>query len=252
MKINVINLVFLLISAFAVNVTAEAKEYITHCKPIGAYLLELRTDTSNTEEAAASKRVRMVEKRLKELRYNPGKVDGKLDTHFECALMGFQRMNGIEPNFIIDSRVIDALENPVQPRPLHAHDGLYAEADLSRQILTVYSDGEIVRILPISSGSGKVFTEVGESPQVAKTPTGKFIFFAHIWGMHESHLGDLFNPVYFHEGGYAVHGDRSVPPHPASHGCLRITIEDSKWFVKEVPLDTPILISETALPTSRP
>jgi hypothetical protein len=188
---------------------------------------------------------------IKELRYNPGKVDGRLDTHLECAIMGFQRMNGMEPNFRIDTRVIAALEDPVQPKPAHLHDGLYAEADLSRQILTVYSGDDIVRILPISSGSGKTFKEAGEGTHVAITPTGDFIFFAHIWGLHKSHLGDLFNPVYFDEGGYAVHGDRFVPPHPASHGCLRITIEDSRWFVREVPLDTPLLVSETALPTSR-
>ena len=130
-------------------------------------------------------------------------------------------------------------------------DGLHAEADLSRQILTLYSGGKIVRIMPISSGSGKAFEEAGEGTHIAKTPTGDFYFFAHIYGLHKSHLGDLFNPVYFHKDGYAVHGDLLVPPYPASHGCLRITVEDSKWFVNEVPLDTPILVSEKALPASR-
>ena len=235
MKINVINLVFLLIPVFAVSVTVEAKKYITHCRPKVVALLELRTDGGESDYHQKSECVRMVEKRLRELSYNPGKVDGKPDTHLECAIMGFQRMNGMQHNFRIDTQVIAALEDPVQPKALHAHDGLYAEADLSRQILTLYSNGEIVRIMPVSSGSGKTCKVAGEDTHVAITPTGDFIFFTHIWGLHESHLGDLFNPVYFDEGDYAVHGDRFVPPHPASHGCLRITIEDSKWFVKRSP-----------------
>jgi hypothetical protein len=49
MKVNVLHLVFLLISVFAVNVTAQAKKYITHCKPKGVALLELRTDGSESD-----------------------------------------------------------------------------------------------------------------------------------------------------------------------------------------------------------
>ncbi len=46
--------------------------------------------------------------------------------------------------------------------------------------------GDMVRIMSISSGSGKVFTEAGEGPQLARTPKGGFIFFAHIRGLHRS------------------------------------------------------------------
>jgi lipoprotein-anchoring transpeptidase ErfK/SrfK len=31
----------------------------------------------------------------------------------------------------------------------------------------------------------------------------------------------LLNPMYF-VGGYAIHGNPSVPPYPASHGCVRV------------------------------
>ncbi|MCB0961047.1 MAG: L,D-transpeptidase family protein, partial [Acidimicrobiales bacterium] len=35
--------------------------------------------------------------------------------------------------------------------------------------------------------------------------------------------------VYFHAG-YAVHGASSVPNHPASHGCVRISMSIAEYF----------------------
>jgi lipoprotein-anchoring transpeptidase ErfK/SrfK len=129
---------------------------------------------------------------------------------------------------------------------------VHVEADLVRQVLVVYDDDEILRILPISSGANKPFPEPEGGYGSAKTPLGNFKFFAHIHGIHTGHLGDLFNPVYFEQGGYAVHGDTEVPPFNASHGCLRIPIRDSEWFEENVPLGAPLLVSETELPSFRP
>ena len=40
-------------------------------------------------------------------------------------------------------------------------------------------------------------------------------------GFDPSPLGTLYDPMYF-TGGYAIHGNPSVPPYPASHGCVRV------------------------------
>lgn len=40
-------------------------------------------------------------------------------------------------------------------------------------------------------------------------------------GFDPSPLRTLFDPMYF-TGGYAIHGSPSVPPYPASHGCVRV------------------------------
>lgn len=251
MKISLLANLILLIFIFAVNDTAAGEEKVTLCRPEGASIIENGYDTYNTETMRSREKVKTIEQRLAELGYNPGKVDGKTDSHFECAVMAFQKMNGLERNGQIDIQFIDALKNPLQPGASQKHEGIHAEADLQRQIMTVYLDDRILRILPISSGSDRTFKEAGEGVQIAETPTGNFTFFAHIWGVHESHLGELFNPVYFDKGGYAVHGELFVPPYGASHGCLRITIEDSEWFEKTVPIGSHLLVSETALPASR-
>jgi hypothetical protein len=193
-----------------------------------------------------------VENMLAALKYDPGGLDGVADEQFECAITAFQKMNGLVRTGFINPQVIQALDSPVYPVHSKDHKGVHVEADLVRQVLVVYDDDEILRILPISSGANKPFPEPEGGYGSAKTPLGNFKFFAHIHGIHTGHLGDLYNPVYFEQGGYAVHGDTEVPPFNASHGCLRIPIRDSEWFEEKVPLGAPLLVSETELPSFRP
>ena len=53
------------------------------------------------------------------------------------------------------------------------------------------------------------------------TPTGRFAIYRKVNGFDPSPLGTLYDPMYF-TGGYAIHGNPSVPPYPASHGCVRV------------------------------
>ena len=53
------------------------------------------------------------------------------------------------------------------------------------------------------------------------TPVGRFAIGRKINGYDPSPLGVLYKPMYFY-GGYAIHGNPSVPPYPASHGCVRV------------------------------
>lgn len=46
--------------------------------------------------------------------------------------------------------------------------------------------------------------------------------------------GNMYNFRYFRSGGYGVHGSKNVPTYPASHGCIRVTLEDSDWMYDTV------------------
>jgi hypothetical protein len=58
--------------------------------------------------------------------------------------------------------------------------------------------------------------------------------------LRRSSLGLLYRPKYFHEG-VAIHGYTSVPAHPASHGCVRVTYPamDHIWSAGLMPVGTP-------------
>ena len=117
----------------------------------------------------------------------------------------------------------------------------HVEVDLSRQRLSVVdASGRVVKTLPVSSGSGKLFTCEGRTRR-AITPRGRFTVDRKIAGWHKSPLGMLYYPIYINQG-VAIHGSLSVPPRPASHGCIRIPMSAAKAFFDVTPIGTVVLV----------
>ncbi|MGH9751876.1 MAG: L,D-transpeptidase [Blastocatellia bacterium] len=115
------------------------------------------------------------------------------------------------------------------------------EVDLSRQILSVIdASGDVTKVLPISSGSGKWYVSEGERRR-AITPTGRFRVYRKIPGWRKSRLGLMYYPVYI-IGGIAIHGSPSVPRRPASHGCIRIPMSAAKAFYNTTPIGTLVVV----------
>lgn len=126
----------------------------------------------------------------------------------------------------------DALSQAEYPR---------IEVDLSRQILSVFdASGDVTKVLPISSGSGKWYVSEGERRR-AITPTGRFRVYRKIRAWRKSPLGLMYYPVYI-VGGIAIHGSPSVPRRPASHGCIRIPMYAAKAFFDTTPIGTLVVV----------
>jgi lipoprotein-anchoring transpeptidase ErfK/SrfK len=49
----------------------------------------------------------------------------------------------------------------------------------------------------------------------------------------------MYSPWYFY-GGYAIHGSSSVPPYPASHGCVRVTTWDADFLSHHLEIGIPV------------
>jgi lipoprotein-anchoring transpeptidase ErfK/SrfK len=56
-------------------------------------------------------------------------------------------------------------------------------------------------------------------------------------------LGQIYRPKYF-IGGVAIHGSLSVPAHPASHGCVRVSVAamDMIWEQEILPRGTTVVV----------
>lgn len=91
-------------------------------------------------------------------------------------------------------------------------NGRHAEANLSLQLLALLDGGHIEAIYPISSGKDSTPTVLGDFQVYEKDPG------YNSEGMYYSN--------YFY-GGYAIHGYDPAPDYPASHGCLRLPIDDA-------------------------
>ena len=48
--------------------------------------------------------------------------------------------------------------------------------------------------------------------------------------------------------GVAIHGYHQVPPHPASHGCVRIPMFAAENLPSQVPDDTPVYVVDRVTP----
>ncbi|GAA0972592.1 hypothetical protein GCM10009555_026030 [Acrocarpospora macrocephala] len=191
--------------------------------------------------------VKALQTRLRELKYLPGKIDGKYGGATQAAVWAFQKVQGLKPSSTITARTWNALEQPVQPKVLVPNGKPNrAEVNLTKQIMVLYRGGQIRLITHISSGSGVPYVEYamwnGERQRFsgdARTPTGNFKTTWRRSGWHKSYLGQLYNPIFFN-GGIAFHGALSVPLYPASHGCVRLPMHVAEILPGQLGTGVPV------------
>ena len=183
--------------------------------------------------------VAALEKRLETLLYDVGKVDDLYDQNTAYGVMAFQKVHGMARTGRATDDVIAALATAKQPAALVPNGGdNRVEIDIPRQVLFLYKSNTLQKILTISSGNNKRFCSEGWCRR-AVTPGGSYGFYRQGRGWETGPLGSLYNPIYFN-GGIAVHGSKSVPAQPASHGCIRIPMSAAEWFPGAVHIGMPV------------
>jgi len=182
------------------------------------------------------------QQRLAELGYWIGEADGKWGSASRDALIAFQKVEGRTRSGKLTSSEIQALNDATPPSPLE-RGSAHIEVDLKRQVLFVVdADGTVSRILPVSTGSGRMFTTENYT-QPAVTPTGRFHVYRKVDGWRESALGLLYYPNYI-VGGIAIHGNPAVPVEPASHGCVRIPMFAAEPLSEMMPIGTEVIVHD--------
>jgi lipoprotein-anchoring transpeptidase ErfK/SrfK len=111
-------------------------------------------------------------------------------------------------------------------------------------------DGKTLWALNTSTGSGIPYSATNHNDPTkietgdAQTPDGLFqTNRERPEGWWEGDLGRIYRPKYFN-GGIAIHGMTSVPNHPASHGCVRVSTMamDYIWANNLIPLHTTVWV----------
>ena len=183
--------------------------------------------------------VRQLEQRLADLGYWTGPVDGVFDQTSRMALITFQKWEGRETTGRLSIEELEAIRNGARPK---ARDAGYAhvEIDVDRQVLLILGDRDEVKLLPVSTGSGKDFLDEGQK-SVAYTPRGRFIVYDKVAGWEQGPIGAMYYPNYI-SGGVAIHGARSVPTEPVSHGCIRVPMFAARELSRLMPKGTIVLV----------
>jgi len=184
-----------------------------------------------------------LQQRLTELGYWNGKADSKFGGTTQQAVFAIQKAAGISRDGTVGPKTQKALDQGVRPKAKSkAGSGYLVEINLKKQLLMLVNNGEIQAILNTSTGSMQHYEYEGNT-YLADTPTGHFKVGRQIDGMRHGPLGDLWRPKYFN-GGIAIHGNGSVPPYPASHGCSRVSNSAMNWIWanNKIPLKTKVWV----------
>lgn len=186
---------------------------------------------THTRTAALNRaQMKEAEARLSEMGYGTGR----------STLIAFQKYEGRKVTGRMSREDFDAIMSASAPQ---AKDSGYkhVEVDLDRQVLLLTDgDGVVKRVLPVSTGSDKHYSQNGMSGR-AYTPRGRFRIYAKLSGWKKSPLGLLYFPNYFSDG-LAIHGNPSVPQTPQSHGCIRIPMSAAAEISRQLPVGTILLI----------
>jgi len=180
------------------------------------------------------------ERRLSDLGYWTGPVDGTLDSASRHALIAFQKVEGRQRTGKLTNADLQALLSAIKPLPKYSGYA-HVEIDLNRQVLFIVdATGTVTDILPVCTGNEKPYVDHGQIHR-AHTPRGRFRILRKIAGRRLSSLGLLYYPNYIHNG-IAIHGSPAVAVYPASHGCIRIPMFASQKFSELTPVGTEVIV----------
>jgi lipoprotein-anchoring transpeptidase ErfK/SrfK len=206
---------------------AQLSRFLSTFEPSGSNSPAAPEDTPSAsvpelEVGAGGPAVLSLQARLAALHYDIGAVDGSYGDDTSHAVVAFQKVNGLSPTGIADSATWSALFHPFVPKAKYDYTGTSIEVDLTLQVVYLVRDGKIQGIFDASTGGGYEFVSKGVT-KIAITPTGTYRIYLQIDGWYESSVGWMYRSSFFLRG-FALHGEVSVPPYPASHGCVRVTL----------------------------
>ena len=157
--------------------------------------------------------VSFLERRLRDLRYALRRVDSRYRRDTRDAALALQKVEGLDRDGIVGLQTWKALRTARVPTA-GVPSGRHIEVDKERQVLFEVRRGSVRKIVQVSTGaSGN--TPIGRWPIYRKTPGYNSL--------------EMYYSMYFLRG-FAIHGYASVPPYPASHGCVR----EPLWFAPRV------------------
>lgn len=217
----------------------------------------LLADDDLLKPGSTGRAVQALETRLQDLHYDIPSPDGEYDDVTADAVQAFQKVNELDRDGVAGPATRKALAAPAKKVDALAPSGApgsRVEVDMTRQVLYLYMNGELSRTITTSTGSGQWFVVEEEfRVSIAITNPGSFEVTRKYPDWEKGPLGSLYKPMYF-DGGIAIHGYPSVPPYPASHGCVRVPIHTVEWLYPIITLGFPVYVFGKSPPaeTDRP
>jgi lipoprotein-anchoring transpeptidase ErfK/SrfK len=192
------------VGPFSIKVSVPAANGLLAQDASGAFTVRAHRVVAGSR----GERVRVLLRALAALHFRVPGVSSSMSTAGAEAVVAFQKAYGLPRTYVFDNDDWRKLETATLLKPRYSKPALHIEIDKTRQILMVVRNGTPLGILAVSTGA------TGNTPEgthriqwkayCAPTPYGGLLY----WDME-------FAPS------FAMHAYPSVPPYPASHGCVR-------------------------------
>ncbi|MBQ8161155.1 MAG: peptidoglycan-binding protein, partial [Clostridia bacterium] len=213
---------------------------------------------------SSGKLVKQLQQQLTDLGYYEGPISGSFQGNTRNAVKAFQEQNGLSVDGVVGEKTWNALFNDPEvarpedtPRPQATPEPVpfHITVDVTNQAVTVYSRDEngeytvVVRQMICSTGTKKNPSDVGEF--VLNGRKTRWCYFP-TWGDYAQYWTQINPSIAFHSVIYSrvdtmslsIKSYRNLGSR-ASHGCVRLLVNDAKWIYDNVGKGTVVTITES-------
>ncbi|MBR3928587.1 MAG: peptidoglycan-binding protein [Clostridia bacterium] len=191
--------------------------------------------------------VERLQRKLYDTGYLPGGVDGQFGNNTFLAVKYFQRTNGLKETGVADEETqlllfSEKMKNAEKPAFKYK-----VEISISKQKVYVYewhygSYSKLVKTMTCTTGTTETPTPLGTFKMGG--PCGRWYFFKKFdcWAQYASRIvgGILFHSVIYSEKDVNTLRQSTVNAlgTRASHGCVRLSVENAEWIYRNIPAGT--------------
>ena len=189
--------------------------------------------------------------RLNTLDYLTGGIDGQFGPRTADAVSYFQKRNGLKQTGVADlntQMLLFSAEAVKSDRPEYPY---YIKVSIADQRVYAYawengSYSRLVRTMKCSTGLPETPTPTGTYSMAGQA--GRWYYFSKFecWAQYAYRIYGpyLFHSVLYSEKDTSTLRQGSVDNlgRPASHGCIRLSVEDAKWLYNNCAAGTTVKI----------
>lgn len=204
---------------------------------------------STLQNGSVSDDVVRVQRRLNGLEYYYGSLDGSYGAGTQKAITEFQKRHGLSQDGVAGQATLELL---FSDRALKALKPYLVKVSTNDQRVYVYgldSNNEhtvLVKTMKCSTGRNNTPTPKGTYTS-STGPGARWHYFKKFdcWAQYAYYIqGDImFHSVLYNEKeGRVTQSSVRNLGRKASHGCVRLSVEDAKWLYNHCPRNTTIIV----------
>ena len=203
--------------------------------------------TQTLQKGSRGEDVKRLQTKLYAANYLPGGIDGQFGNDTFLAVKYFQRLNGLKETGVADEKtqlILFSDDLKVAEKPIYPYK---VEISISKQKVYVYqwhfgSYSKLVKTMTCTTGTKETPTPLGTFKMGG--PCGRWYFFKKFdcWAQYASRIvgGILFHSVIYSEKDESTLRQSTVNAlgSRASHGCVRLSVENAEWIYKNIAAGT--------------